>query len=45
MRMYKDVDMKLIRSNRKSIAIEITSIGKVLVRAPRYMSEAEIHNL
>ena len=42
MRMYKDVDMKLIRSNRKSIAIEITSIGKVLVRAPRYMSEAEI---
>ena len=42
MKMYKDADMKLIRSNRKSIAIEITSTGQVIVRAPRYMSEAEI---
>ena len=42
MKMYKDADMKLIRSNRKSIAIEITSTGQVIVRAPRYMPEAEI---
>ena len=40
--MYKDADMKLIRSNRKSIAIEITSTGQVIVRAPRHMSETEI---
>ena len=42
MNMYKDADMQLIRSNRKSIAIEITSTGQVIVRAPRYMPEAEI---
>lgn len=34
--------MKLIRSNRKTIAIEITSIGQVIVRAPRHVPEAEI---
>lgn len=42
MKLYKDADMKLIRSNRKSIAIEITSTGQVIVRAPRYMPESEI---
>lgn len=34
--------IKLIRSNRKTIALEITSTGQVIVRAPRYMPEAEI---
>lgn len=40
--MNKDIDIKLIRSNRKTIAIEITSIGQVIVRAPRHVPEAEI---
>lgn len=40
--MNKDIDIKLIRSNRKTIAIEITSIGEVIVRAPRHVPEAEI---
>lgn len=34
--------IKVIRSKRKTISLEITSAGKVLVRAPRYMSEDEI---
>lgn len=34
--------INLIRSNRKTISLEITPSGQVLVRAPRYMSEAEI---
>lgn len=40
--MNMRIDIKLIRSNRKSIAIEITSTGQVIVRAPRYMPESEI---
>ena len=35
-------DVKIIRSNRRTISLEITPKGEVLVRAPRYMSEAEI---
>ena len=34
--------IKLIRSNRRTISLEITSSGQVLVRAPRRMPEAEI---
>ena len=37
-----NVDIKIIRSNRKTIALEITSVGEVIVRAPRYVSETEI---
>lgn len=35
-------DVKIIRSNRRTISLEITSTGEVLVRAPRHMSETEI---
>lgn len=35
-------DFTLIRSNRKTISLEINATGQVLVRAPRQMSEAEI---
>ena len=35
-------DIKIIRSNRRTISLEITPSGEVLVRAPRYMSETEI---
>lgn len=35
-------DVKIIRSNRRTISLEITSAGEVLVRAPRFMHEAEI---
>ena len=35
-------DVKIIRSNRRTISLEITPTGEVLVRAPRHMSEAEI---
>ena len=35
-------DVKIIRSNRRTISLEITSSGEVLVRAPRFMPEAEI---
>ena len=35
-------DIKLIRSNRRTISLEITPSGEVLVRAPRRMSEIEI---
>ena len=36
-------DVKIIRSNRRTISLEITPAGQVLVRAPRRMSELEIH--
>ena len=35
-------DMQIIRSNRRTISLEITQQGQIKVRAPRYMSEAEI---
>ena len=35
-------DVKIIRSNRRTISLEISSAGQVLVRAPRRMSEADI---
>lgn len=35
-------NLKLIRSERRTISLEITSAGQVIVRAPRRMSEAEI---
>ncbi len=35
-------NIKLIRSDRRTISLEITSAGQVIVRAPRCMSEAEI---
>lgn len=34
--------IKIIRSNRRTISLEITRTGDVLVRAPRHMSEAKI---
>ncbi len=34
--------VKLIRSNRRTISLEITPSGQVLLRAPRHISEAEI---
>ena len=36
------VSYKIIRSNRKTIAIQIMSNGEVLVRSPKRMSELEI---
>ena len=35
-------NIKLIRSDRRTISLEITPAGQVVVRAPRHMSEAEI---
>ncbi len=35
-------DVEIIRSNRRTISLEITPAGQVLVRAPRRMSETEI---
>ena len=35
-------NLKIIRSDRKTISLEITLTGDVLVRAPRHVSEAEI---
>ena len=35
-------DFKIIRSNRRTISLEITPTGDVLVRVPRYISETEI---
>lgn len=35
-------DVEIIRSNRRTISLEITPSGQVLVRAPRRMSELEI---
>lgn len=37
-----EANLKLIRSNRRTISLEITPSGQVLVRAPRNMAEAEI---
>jgi len=34
--------IKIVRSNRRTISLEITRTGEVLVRAPRHMSEEEI---
>ena len=34
--------IKVIRSNRRTISLEITPAGDVLVRAPRQMPETEI---
>lgn len=34
--------IKIIRSNRRTVSLEITPAGQVLVRAPRRMPEAEI---
>ncbi len=34
--------IKLIRSNRRTISLEITPAGDVLVRAPGHMSESDI---
>lgn len=34
--------IKLIRNNRRTISLEITPSGQVLVRAPKHMSEREI---
>jgi len=36
------VTIQIIRSDRRSISLEITPAGEVLVRAPRRMPEAEI---
>lgn len=35
-------DVQVIRSNRKTISLEITSSGEILVRAPRRMPETDI---
>lgn len=35
-------NLKLIRSDRRTISLEITPAGQAIVRAPRRMSEAEI---
>jgi len=37
-----EVNIQIIRSARRTISIEITRTGEVLVRAPKYMSEVEI---
>ncbi len=36
------MDVKIIRSNRKTIAIQITQDLRVIVRAPHYVSQKEI---
>ena len=36
-------DITVIRTNRRTISLEITASGQVLVRAPRLMPETEIH--
>ena len=38
------VDYRLIRSKRKTIGLEITPTGEVIVRAPYYTSKAEIES-
>lgn len=40
--MEQKIEIKIIRSKRKSIALEITREGEVLVRAPYRLPEAEI---
>ena len=34
---------RLIRSNRKTLAIQVSVSGQVIVRAPRTMSDSTIH--
>lgn len=36
------IDTTIIRSNRRTISLEITTAGEVIVRAPRHMSETDI---
>lgn len=36
------MEYRIIRSNRKTVALEITPVLQVLVRAPRYMREKDI---
>lgn len=40
--IYKDFDIELIRSSRKSIAIEIDRDFKIKVRAPQRMNQNQI---
>lgn len=35
---------RLIRSNRKTLAIQVSASGQVTVRAPRTMSDTTIEN-
>lgn len=37
-------DVKIIRSNRRTLSLEITPVGEVLVRAPWLISEAQIYS-
>ena len=37
------IQFQIIRSPRRTIALEITRTGQVLVRAPKHMAETEIH--
>lgn len=41
--MQQDIRMEIIRSNRKTIAIEIKPDASVLVRVPYFMKDAEIY--
>ncbi len=41
--MQDNITFTIIRSRRKTIGIEITALGEVLVRAPRWVSKSEIH--
>lgn len=36
--------IKIIRSNRKTLALEINSLGELIARAPYYLSERDIQN-
>lgn len=36
---------KLIRSDRKTISLEMTRFGELVVRAPRFISMGEIQNI
>ena len=38
----KNIDIQIIRSNRRTMALEITRTGEVVVRAPLHMAEADI---
>lgn len=40
-----NIRYRLIRSDRKTLGLEITATGEVLIRAPRFMPEAEIQRL
>ena len=37
-------DYRILRSNRRTIAIQILPEGEVLVRCPRYMSDTAVHS-